>query len=208
MRDEDIPKTAFRTHQGHYEYKVMPFGLCNAPSKFQATMNELLRPFLRKFVVVFFDDILVYSGSFKDHFTHLGKIFDVLSAGNFYLKHSKCLLGQRQLEYLGHIVSQRGVAPEPSKIQAMVDWPISTSVKALRGFLGLTGFYRKFIRGYATIASPLTALFRKDSFQWSPSAQSTFDTLKKAMTKAPVLAFLTFPFLSHSTLMLLGLPWE
>lgn len=114
MLEEDIPKTAFRTHQGHYKYKVMPFGLCNAhaPSTFQATMNELLRPFLRKFVAVFFDDILIYSGSFEDHIIHLEKIFDALLAGKFYLEHSKCLLGQRQLEYLGHIVSQNGVEPE------------------------------------------------------------------------------------------------
>lgn len=111
MTEADIPKTAFRTHQGHYEYKVVPFGLCNAPSTFQAIMNELLKPFLKKFVsVFFFYDILVYSASFTDHLTHLEQVFIALLEGKFYLRDSKCLLGQRQLEYLGHIVSESGVA--------------------------------------------------------------------------------------------------
>lgn len=192
MAEEDIAKTAFRTHQGHYEYKVMPFGLCNAPSTFQATMNELLKPFLRHFAAVFFDDILVYSSTFEDHVSHLTRVFQALLEGQFFLKSSKCLFAQRQLEYLGHIVSQKGVEPEPSKVQAMVDWPIPTTIKSLRGFLGLTGFYRKFIQNYATIASPLTALLRRDSFGWNPAAQTAFEHLKKAMTEASVLALPDF----------------
>lgn len=182
MDEDDIQKTAFRTHQGHYEYKVMPFGLCNAPSTFQATMNELLKPYLRRFVAVFFDDILVYSSSFDSHLNHLDCVFRVLLEGKFFLKDSKCLLAKRQLEYLGHIVSQKGVEPKPSKIRAMIEWPIPTNIKALRGFLGLTGFYRKFIKDYAKITAPLTALLRRDSFQWNPQAKQAFDALKKAMT--------------------------
>ncbi|GAU40605.1 hypothetical protein TSUD_28110 [Trifolium subterraneum] len=177
---------------GHYEYRVMPFGLCNAPSTFQATMNSLLQPFLRQFVAIFFDDILVYSVSFELHLLHLEQVFTKLLAGQFYLKQNKCIFAQRQLEYLGHIVSVNGVQPEPSKIQAMVDWPVPTSLKALRGFLGLTGFYRKFIKGYAAIASPLTALLRKDAFLWSPTAQTAFNNLKLAMTQAPTLALPDF----------------
>lgn len=192
MDPDDIQKMAFRTHQGHYEYKVMPFGLCNAPTTFQATMNELLKPFLRKFVAVFFDDILVYSSSFEQHITPLNCVFQTLLEGRFFLKGSKCLFGQRQLEYLGHIVSGKGVQPDPSKIKAMVEWPTPSCLKSLRGFLGLIGFYRRFIKGYATIASPLTALLRKDCFQWSSEAQMAFESLKKAMTEAPVLALPDF----------------
>ncbi|GAU26773.1 hypothetical protein TSUD_317710 [Trifolium subterraneum] len=167
MNEADIHKTAFRTHQGHYEYRVMPFGLCNAPSTFQATMNELLQPFLRSFVAIFFDDILVYSVNLQLHLFHLEQVFNKLLEGNFFLKESKC-------------------------IQAMVNWPQPTSIKALRGFLGLTGFYRKFIKGYATLASPLTTLLRKNAFQWSTEAQSSFDKLKLAMTQAPTLALPDF----------------
>lgn len=119
-------------------------------------------------------------------------MFDTLLKGKFFLKASKCLFAQRQLEYLGHIVSHQGVEPEPSKIRAMVEWPIPSTIKALRGFLGLTGFYRKFIQGYASIAAPLTALLRKDSFVWNIDAQSAFEKLKEAMTKAPVLALPDF----------------
>ncbi|WVZ02845.1 hypothetical protein V8G54_023651 [Vigna mungo] len=181
---------------GHYEFRVMPFGLCNAPSTFQATMNELLKPFLRKFLIVFFDDILVYSTTWDAHLNHLERTFQTLLQGQFFLKGSKCLLAQQQLEYLGHIVSAQGVAADPSKIQAMVQWPSPMSLKALHGFLGLTGFYRRFIKGYASIAAPLTTLLKKDGFNWCPAAQSAFDQLKKAMTKAPVLALpnFTLPF--------------
>ncbi|XP_017438444.2 uncharacterized protein LOC108344526 [Vigna angularis] len=164
MHPDDIAKTTFRTHQGHYEYRVMPFGLCNAPSTFQATMNTILGPFLRRFVVVFFDDILVYSSSLSQHVSHLEQVLQCLLENQFYLKISKCLFAQRQLEYLGHIISVAGVQPDPSKIQAVLDWPPLSNVKALRGFLGLTGFYRKFVKGYANIASPLTNLLRKDAF--------------------------------------------
>jgi hypothetical protein len=187
MHPDDSHKTAFRTHQGHYEFRVMPFGLCNAPSTFQAAMNDLLQPFLRKYVAVFFDDILIYSSTFPDHLTHLETVFTTLLAGSFFLKRSKCLFAQRQLEYLGHIVSPNGVHPDPSKIQAMIDWPVPQNLKSLRGFLGLTGFYRKFVKNYATIASPLTALLKKDAFCWSPAAQSSFIALKQAMTEAPTL---------------------
>lgn len=192
MHEDDIAKTAFRTHHGHYEYRVMPFGLCNAPSTFQAAMNELLCPYLRKFVAVFFDDILIYSTSLAEHLQHLELVFLKLIEGHYFLKQSKCLLGQRKLEYLGHIISQHGVQADPEKIKAMVEWPIPTSVTALRGFLGLTGFYRKFIRGYAAIASPLTQLLRKDAFLWNDIAQQAFEALKVAMSEAPMLVLPDF----------------
>jgi len=165
----------------------MPFGLCNAPSMFQATMNKLLAPFLRKYVVVFFDDILIYSTTLHDHLIHLDNVLSKLTTAKFFLKRSKCLFAQRRLEYLGHIISQQGIQADPTKIQAMIDWPTPSSIIALCGFLGLTGFYRKFIKGYATIATPLTSLLKKDSFTWHPEAQTAFNTLKQAMTTAPIL---------------------
>lgn len=197
MAAADVAKTAFRTHQGHYEYKVMPFSLCNAPSTFQATMNELLKPFLRRFVAVFFDDILVYSASLDDHVSHLRQVFDCLSHAQFFLKETKCVFAQYQLTFLGHIVSARGVAPDPSKIDAMVQWPIPTNTHSLRGFLGLTGFYRKFVKGYASLAAPLTALLQKDNFLWTEASQTAFESLKRAMTQAHVLSLPDFsiPFI-------------
>ena len=192
MHELDIEKTAFRTHHGHYEYLVMPFGLCNAPSTFQAAMNSLLTPFLHRFATVFFDDILVYNDSLTSHILHLETIFLTLLQGQYYLKQAKCLFTQEQLEYLGHIVSGKGVAPEPSKIRAILDWPNPATVKDLRAFLGFTGFYRKFIRNYAAIAAPLTTLLCKDAFEWSLTSQAAFEALKSAITTAPVLALPNF----------------
>lgn len=192
MRPEDIHKTAFRTHDGHYEFRIMPFGLCSAPATFQSTMNDLLRPFLRRFAIVFFDDILIYSASWSEHLLHLELIFACLLQGQFYLKPEKCALGLQQIDYLGHIVRHGEVSPDPAKIHAMVEWPIPTSLKSLKGFLGLTGFYRKFIKGYALIAAPLTALLKKNAFQWCEEATRAFTALKKAMTDASMLALPDF----------------
>lgn len=141
----------------------MPFVLCHAHT-FQATMNELLKSFLRKFVTVFFDDILVFSPTFDDHLKHLACVFDSLIEGQIFLKESKCSFAQQQLEYLGHIISAKGVAPNLANIKEMVEWPVPTTTNSLGGFLGLTRFYQKFIKGYASIATPLTNLLQKDNF--------------------------------------------
>lgn len=135
MHPGDIEKTAFKTHSGHYEFLVMPFGLTNATATFQHLMNDIFRPFLRKFVLVFFDDILIYSKSWQEHLCHLQEVFKVLQHYQLYLKRSKCSLGQRSVEYLGHIVFANGVAADPSKLQAIQDWPNPKNIKALRGFL-------------------------------------------------------------------------
>jgi len=192
MRPEDIHKTTFRTHDGHYEFRVMPFGLCSAPATSQSTMNDLLRPFLRRFTILFFDDILIYNASWSEHLLHLEQIFACLLQGQLYIKPEKCALGLQQIDYLGHIIHHGEVSPDPAKIHAMVEWPIPTSLKSLKGFLGLTGFYRKFIKRYALIAAPLTALLKKAVFQWCEEATRAFTTLKKAMTDASKLALPDF----------------
>ncbi|MCH83673.1 enzymatic polyprotein [Trifolium medium] len=153
LAPEDIPKTGFRTLDGHYEFLVMPFGLTNAPSTFQAAMNDLFRQFLRKFALVFFDDILVYSPDWQAHLVHLQQVLQALSQNQFFVKLSKCQFGVPTVEYLGHIISKEGVSADPSKIHAMISWPVPKNMTALRAFLGLTGFYRRFVLNYAAIAT-------------------------------------------------------
>lgn len=139
MKEEDEYKTSFKTHQGHYQFKVIPFGLTNAPATFQCIMNEVLEPFLHKFVMVFLDDILIYSPTLETHISHLSIVLEVLRQHNFYMKESKCSFAQTKLDYLGHIISVEGVETDPSKTEAMLKWLVPTTVTELRGFLGLTG---------------------------------------------------------------------
>jgi hypothetical protein len=177
MKEAYIPKTTFRTHEGHYEFLVMPFGLCNAPSTFQSLMNHVFRPFLCHFVLVFFDDILIYRKTWIDHLAHVDRVLHLLSQHQLFLKQSKCAFGASEVEYLGHLVGKDGVRLDPKKIEAMQEWPHPKNLKSFRGFLGLTGYYRKFVKNYGKIVAPLTALLKKN-FHLDSNHCSSFSNLE------------------------------
>jgi hypothetical protein len=160
MHPDDIAKTAFSTHQGHFEYIVMPFGLSNAPATFQSLMNQPIQPFLRKFALVFFDDILIYSKTMVEHCQHVQLVLQTLRKHKLFAKLSKCVFDQ-QVEYLGHIISAQGVSTDPTKIQAVQDWPMPKNITELRTFLGLASYYRRFIRDYDKICRPLFEALEK-----------------------------------------------
>jgi hypothetical protein len=181
MKEAYIPKTTFRNHEGHYEILVMPFGLCNDPSTFQSLMNHVFHPFVHHFVLVFFDDILIYRKTWTTHLAHVDRVLHLLSPHQIFLKQSKFDFDALEVEYLGHIVSKDGFKVDPKKIKAMQDWPHPKTLKILCGFLGLIGYYRKFVKIYGSIVTPLTVLLKKNSFTWTLAAAQGFQTLKMAM---------------------------
>ena len=187
MHTDAIAKTAFRTHHGHFEFLVMPFGLSNALATFQALMNDVLSPYLRRFVLVFFDDILIYSASWAEHLQHVAIIFNELRGHRLHLKRSKCSFGTTTVTYLGHVISADGVAMDADKVAAVAAWPTPQSPRALRGFLGLAGYYRRYIQDFGLIAAPLTRLLRRDAFSWDEEAATAFAALQRALTTGPVL---------------------
>lgn len=171
----------------------MPFGLTNAPATFQGIMNIIFAKLLRKGVLVFMDDILVYSSTLEDHVSLLQQVFDILRTHQFFIKLAKCAFAKQEVEYLGHCISAHGVATEPSKIAAIQNWPVPKTLKDLRGFLGLTCYYRRFIQSYGIISRPLVDLLKKGVvFLWTTEQQQAFDLLKKALCQAPVLAIPDF----------------
>ncbi|OMO68849.1 reverse transcriptase [Corchorus capsularis] len=188
----DVHKTAFKTHDGHYEFVVMPFGLTNAPFTFQGLMNDVFRTHLRKFILVFFDDILIYNKNLVDHLEHLQTTFELLRQHTLFAKRSKCSFAQHKVEYLGHFITTKGVETDPKKITTIINWPTPKNVTELRGFLGLTGYYRRFVQNYGAICRPLHDLLKNDGFEWGDSASKAFLELKQAMTNPLVLALPDF----------------
>eukprot|EP00253_Pinus_taeda_P004559 PITA_04559 len=192
MREQDIPKTAFRCHYGHFEFLVVPFGLTNAPATFQSCMNHIFRNHLRKFVLVFFDDILIYSRTWEEHLQHIETVLHISQEQQFYAKLSKCEFGLTEMLYLGHIIGVDGVRVHEEKIRAIREWLEPRNVTELRGFIGICTYYQKFIKSFSQLATPLTNLTRKGAFSWSDTAQRAFDRLKEVMSSCPVLALSDF----------------
>ncbi|GJT33263.1 putative reverse transcriptase domain-containing protein [Tanacetum coccineum] len=175
VRDEDIPKTAFRTRYGHYEFQVMPFGLTNAPAVFMDLMNRVCKPYLDKFVIVFIDDILIYSRNKEEHEDHLRIILELLKKEKLYAKFSKCDFWISTVQFLGHVIDSRGIHVDPAKIKAVKDWASPTTPTEIRQFLGLAGYYRRFIKGFSKIAKPLTELTQKNKkYIWGEDQELAF----------------------------------
>ncbi|PNX73285.1 retrotransposon-related protein [Trifolium pratense] len=188
VKAEDIPKTAFRTRYGHYEYSVMPFGVTNAPGVFMEYMNRIFHSYLDRFVVVFIDDILVYSKSEEEHEEHLRIVLQTLKEKKLYAKLTKCEFWLKEVNFLGHVISSGGIAVDPAKVDAVLQWKTPESVTEIRSFLGLAGYYRRFIEGFSKLALPLTQLTRKgQAFVWDVQCETSFQELKKKLTSAPVL---------------------
>ena len=188
IRLGDKWKMAFKTHRGLFEWLVMPFGLTNAPSTFIRVMTHILQPLLGICVVVYFDDILVYSYCLEDHLVHLQLVLDILRRERFFGNMKKCSFGMDQVVFLGHVVSSKGVFMDENKNKEIVDWPTSSSVHEVRSFRGpATFFYRRFISKF-TIAASLTNCLKQKSFVWPDEAQESFQLLKRKLTEAPILA--------------------
>ncbi len=188
IHPEDIYKTAFNTRYGHFEWMVLPFGLTNAPASFMALMQEIFQPFLDNFVIVFLDDILIYSKTLKDHKDHLEQVLSMLRQHQLYAKLEKCELIKNKVGFLGHVVSDNGIEMEAAKINAISSWPVLKSVEDVRSFLGLAGYYRKFIQNFSAITAPLTDLIHKGAkYEWTSKQQVAFDKLKQAMIHGPIL---------------------
>ena len=198
IKEEDIPKTGFNTRYGHYEFTVIPFGLTNAPATFNRLMSDIFREHLDEYVLVFFDDILVYSKNPEEHEQHVRRVLELLRQHQLFAKKSKCTFCTDKVEYLGFVISKDGVSTDPAKIEAVKNWPTPKNIREARGFLGLAGWYRVFVKSYAKIASPITATLKKTKvFLWTQASEEAFNLLKEALTSAPTLALPDFtkPFL-------------
>jgi hypothetical protein len=188
IRESDIPKTAFRTRYGQYEYTVMCFGLTNAPAYFMCLMNKVFMEYLDKFVVVFIDDILIFSKTEEAHEKHLRMVLEKLRSNQLYAKFSKCEFWLTEVAFLRHVISAGGISVDPSKVKDVLNWMPLTNASEIRSFLGLAGYYRRFIKDFSKIAKPMTRLLKKNKdFDWTEECQVSFEELKKRLTSAPVL---------------------
>jgi len=188
MKIGDEWKTTFKTKFGLYEWLVMPFGLTNAPSTFMHLMNHVLRAFIGKFVVVYFDDILIYSKSFDEHLDHIRAVLAVLRVEKLYGNISKCTFCTDRVVFLGFVVTTDGIQVDEEKIKAIKDWPTPKNVSQVRSFHGLAGFYRRFVKDFSAIAAPLNNLTKKDvPFKWGDEQDQAFEELKRKLCEAPLL---------------------
>jgi hypothetical protein len=186
---EDRHKTAFSTKYGHFEFAVVPFGLTNAPASFQQLMMDIFQPYLDDFMVVYLDDILIFSKTRQEHYDHIQKVLMKLREHKLYAKWSKSEFFAKEVDYLGHKISAQGISPDPTKIQSIQDWPLPKNMRHVQQFLGLANYYRRFIKNFSTIVSPLTDLTqKKNSFIWSELQNNAFNLIKKALISAPVLS--------------------
>ncbi len=188
IHPDDEWKTAFRTCYGHFKYTVMPFGLTNAPAVFQHLMNDIFREYMDEFVVVYLDDILIFSKDQETHDKHVRLVLATLQEHGLYAKLEKCEFDKSSVAFFGYVISPDGIFMDKSKVETIHCWATPSSVKDVERFLGFANLYRRFIKGYSKITTPLTTLTCKDKpFSWNPTAQATFDTLKMAFTSAPIL---------------------
>ncbi|GJR73875.1 putative reverse transcriptase domain-containing protein [Tanacetum coccineum] len=191
VKEQDVPKIAFSTRYGHYEFLVMSFGLTNAPAVFTDLMNRVFQEYLDRFIIVFIDDILVYSKTREEHEDHLRIVLEILRQKKLYAKFSKCDIWLGQMALLGHIMFADGITMEPAKVEAVTKWPKPTTVIEVRGFFRLAGYYRRFVEGFSLLALPLTKLMRKgEKFVWNEEREKSFKELKRRLVSSPYLLFL------------------
>ncbi|GJQ98474.1 putative reverse transcriptase domain-containing protein [Tanacetum coccineum] len=189
LQEEDIPITAFRTRYGHFKFQVMPFGLTNVPAVFMDLMNRVCKPYLDKFVIVFIDDILIYSKDKEEHGEHLKIILELLKKEQLYTKFSKCDFLLDSVQFLGHVIDNKCVHVDPAKIEAINNWATPTTPTEIRQFLGLAGYYRRFIKGFSMNSKPLIELTQKDNkYEWGKEEKEAFQLLKQKLCSTPILA--------------------
>jgi hypothetical protein len=188
ITEADVPKTAFQSRYGSFKFLVMPFGLTNAPSTFQALMNSILSDIVDQFVLVYLDDILIYSRTEEEHRHHLQIVLDRLRQHRLLVKESKCEFARSSVQFLGHVISGEGLSVDAQKTKAITEWQVPKNVNEIRSFIGLCSYYRRFVPGFAVLAEPLTRLLCADVlFQWTAEQQVAFASLKKKLIEAPVL---------------------
>ncbi|GKD63195.1 putative nucleotidyltransferase, ribonuclease H [Tanacetum coccineum] len=192
LRPGDEWNTAFKTREGLYEWLVMPFGLSNAPSTFMRVMNQLFRPFIGKFVVVYFDDILIYSASFNEHVTHVRQVLTLLRKDSFYAATKKCVFMTPKVLFLGYVVSGDGIQVDESKVATIQEWPTLTTITEVQSFHGLASFYRQFISNFSSIMAPLTNFMKGKSFVWTKEVELAFQVVKEKLTTTPILILSNF----------------
>lgn len=201
IKPEDIEKTAFRTPYGHFEFVVLPFGLCNAPATFQTFMNTFFREEMDEFVLVYLDDIMIFSKTLGQHIKHVKHVLQKMQSKGLKLNKAKCSFFKSKVEWLGYVISEEGIEVDQSKIQAILDWPVPKNQIDILSYLGFTGWYRKFIERYSHVAAPMTELLKKGvDFEWTDAQQAAFEKLKELLTSTPILVLPSpdYPFVMYT----------